>query len=129
MKNEILCNVFIPLKEDSWVLIKTNKSTYSLRYGGYRREDGFIVFFDYEELASPFESCMVIEVYSDDYWLFILLENDGVISAGEVDISFSGETRLGVQFEKVADFDNGFFGSEDLFKLTTGESGKSVKQI
>ncbi len=128
MKNETLKRVFSPLKEEDWCLIKTDEHVYSLRYGGYRREDGVIAYSNYRVIESPFEDMIIKEVYSDDHWLFILVDNDGVLSAGTVDISLSGETSLGVQFEKVSDFDKGFFESDDLVRLSTDESGWSVKQ-
>jgi hypothetical protein len=127
MKNEKLSNVFIPLKDNDWFLIKTDSNTYSLRFGGYKIEHGVIDFSKYEDLQTPFSDHMIKNVYSDDYWMFILLDNDGVISAGEVDISISGKTKLGVQFEKVSDFDEGFFGSRDLFELINEASGWSIK--
>ena len=56
-----------------------------------------------------------------------MVDNGGVISVGEVDINFSGETKLGVEFENVFDFDEGFFSTDNLFDLTTGDDGWSKK--
>lgn len=127
MKEEIVEHIFSPLKEEDWILIKTNQGVYSLRFGGYKKENEIIQIFDYEELTFPYKGYKIKEVYSDDYWVFILLENEKIISFGEIDISFSGETKLGVQFESISDFDDGFFESGDLFTLTTGENGWSKR--
>ena len=127
MREEIIECVFKPLKEDDWYLIKTDKGTYSLRLGGYKREDEPLQIFDYEEISCPYKGVKIKDIYSDDFWVFIILENGGVIASGETDISFSGETTLGVQFENVDDYDKGFFESEELFYLTTSENGWSKK--
>ena len=115
------------MKEDDWFLIKTNKETYTLRLGGYKREDIPPQIFDFEEMNCPFRGLKVKDVYSDDFWVFIILENGGVIASGETDINFSGETTLGVQFENIDDYDKGFFESDELFYLTTSENGWSKK--
>lgn len=128
MRGEIVQCIFNPVKKDDWVVLKTNQNAYTLRLGGYKKESDPIQIFDFEELSFPFKGCEIREVYTDDFWVFILLDNGGVISSGEVDINFSGETKLGVQFEKVSDFDKDFFESVDLFKLSTAETGWSVKQ-
>lgn len=127
MREEIIECVFKPLKEDDWYLIKTDKGTYSLRLGGYKREDVPLQIFDYEEISCPYKGIKIKDIYSDDFWVFIILENGGVIASGETDISFSGETTLGVQFENIDDYDKGFFESEKLFYLTTSENGWSKK--
>ena len=127
MKGETIQCIFYPTRKDDWVVLKTNGGSYTLRLGGYRKETDFIQIFEFDEIPFPFKGRTVKEVYSDDFWVYIVLDNGGVVSSGEVDISTSGETRLGVQFERITDFDNGFFDSDSLFKLVTDETGWSVK--
>lgn len=128
MKNEILINVFTPLKDEDWVLLETNKAIYSLRLSGYRKESIKVDFLNYKELPFPFKDYLITDVLSDGHWMFILLENDGVISCGEIDISFGGEIIRGVDFETRSGFEKGFFESGDLHIVITGNDGWSVAQ-
>jgi hypothetical protein len=129
MKNEILNHIYSPIQAGDWMLVKTNKGIYSLRLGGYRMEKEQVLVSAYEELYLPFKGFRIEKVYSDDYWMFILLENNSVISCGDVDISLAGEIKRGVEFEHVDNFDVGFFASEYLHQLVTGSDGWSKKDI
>jgi hypothetical protein len=127
MKGEIVQCIFKPVKKDDWVVLKTVQNTYTLRLGGYKKETGSIQILDFEETTFPFKGCKIVEVYTDDFWVYILLDSGGVISSGIVDMSFSGEAKLAVQFENISEYDKDFFLSENLFKLTTAETGWSSR--
>ena len=128
MQGEIVEAIYNPLKEHNWMVLKTDQHLYSLRLGGYRKEPAPILMSEFDEVPFPYAGWKISEVYSDDFWVYILLDNGGVISSGELFITGDGQTHLSVQFDLLDDFDTDFFKSNDFFKLKTGESGWSEKK-
>lgn len=125
MTGEIIINIYVPKKE-GWCIIEVDKANYSLRLGGYKVEEA--VNSDlYEIIDLPFQYKRVEEIYSDDEWVYIIVESGYVISSGWVDVDQNGIPKLGLSVSELNDFEDGFF-EDCCFKIHTDGNGNSVRK-
>ncbi len=82
MNGEEIIGVYVPKSGDGWVLMKTNKHLYSFRLGGYKIENLDTNLNNYEMLDCPFDGRSILNVYSDDEWVYVLAEGDAIIVSG-----------------------------------------------
>lgn len=127
MKGELVQHILSPLKKDDWFVIITNNNTYTLRLGGYKIENIKIRFEYYSQLFINLNSSKIKEIYSDDFWVFIILENENILSFGEISIDSEGDSVFGIQLDDYAEFKETLLENNCLYRLVTSENGWSAK--
>lgn len=119
MKTTLITRIFTPKNIDNWFLFEVNRNLiFSFRLGGIIKEiTQDIDFSDYTEIKEPdYVNVNIVKIYTDDFWVYMILENGNVISSGEVSIDSNGHTNLGLIFEKISDFETDFF-DEDFSEI------------
>lgn len=97
MIDEYIRKIFVPESSDDWYLIKTEKSIYSLRLGGIKRENE-IDFFLYSELELPLLNKKIKNIYTDDFSLYFqTYEGDG-LKHGQNSISSDGDLNFSITY-------------------------------
>lgn len=127
MKGEKILTILIPKLEDDWVLVQTDQALYSLRLGGFKRVKPIESVDNYEIMPCPFKDRKIQNIYSDDEWVYYIVDGDGIIESGWTKVGLSGEMELGVKFSTLEDYGNKFFDSDDFFQLITDSNGESEK--
>lgn len=126
MRGEVIQNIFNPKNDEDWVLIETTQNLFSLRLGGFKKETNISQLENYDNLPFPYKNKKIKEVYTDEEWLYLLLEGGGVIASGWTDSNFSGDMRLGIKFSDIKEYEVGFFESDDMLKLKLGSDDWST---
>lgn len=110
-----ISRIYAPKKAEDWFLFKINESlVFSFRLGGIKKEIiENIDFSNYTEINAPdYVNVRLMKIYTDDFWVYMILENCNVISSGEVSIDSDGHTTIGLKFEKFSDFEADFFDDD-----------------
>lgn len=127
MIGEVIKNILSPKSNEEWVLIETDTSLFSLRLGGFKKE-GHIQYLDkYVSMHLPFTNRKVKDIYTDDEWVYILLEGSWIIASGWTEVNLLGEMKLGVKFSDRKEYEDDFFDKSYLSKLVVGLDGWSKK--
>ncbi|GAB2669369.1 hypothetical protein GCM10027036_23570 [Flavihumibacter cheonanensis] len=127
MVGEVIQCVYKPKREDlDWILIKTTNDFYSMRLGGFKKETNSISLIDYEEMEIPFKGGQVKEIYTDEEWVYLILNDGNIIVSGWTEGGF-GDMNLGIKFTSLSNYDDGYFQSPFLFKLIVGSDNWSQK--
>ena len=131
MNKEKVLEIYKPINIKDWVKIKTNRSLFSLRLGGFKLEesDNIKLSQEYKKVEFTSEgSTEVVKVFTDEEWLYIILANNIIIVSGWDQMDLLGEMRLGVRIDSISDYDEGFFEEdEDFFEIVMGHDGWSKR--
>ena len=125
MKGEVIQDIYAANDNSEWTLVKTNRSLFSLRLGGFKKENNFVGLEGWTEVSFPYKNRKVEEIYTDEEWVYLLLEESGVIASGWTSIDLLGNMRQGVKFSNIDDYEPGFFESTYFSKLIQGPDGWS----
>jgi hypothetical protein len=125
VKGEIIQKIYNPEKDAEWVFVKTNYGLYSVRLGGFKREQSIDSLLNHKEVEFPYSGRVIEEIYSDEEWVYLILSGDGVIACGWIDVSFSGDMKLGVKFTDTSEYEPNFFQASFFSKLIEGDDGWS----
>lgn len=120
MKGEVVQSIYNANNNSEWTLVHTNRGLFSLRLGGFKKEMNFVGLENFTEVSFPYKNRRVEEIYTDEEWVYLLLEGGGVIASGWTSIDFLGNMRLGVKFSNISEYERGFFDSNHFSKLVQG---------
>jgi hypothetical protein len=126
MIGEIIQYIYKPKDESGWFLIKTNQGFYSMRLGGFKKETGLVTLGNYEKIVMPYESGEVMDIYTDEEWVYLVLSNGNIVVSGWTEGKF-GDANLGIKFTKLNDYDDVFFQSKIFRRLTIGKDNWSQR--
>lgn len=130
MKGEIIQNIYNPQSDEEWVLIETNKTLYSMRLGGFKVENNIHLCNSdshWEKITIPFNPTEIKNVYTDDEWVYLILDCGNIVAFGWVGIEIFGDMELGIKFTNITEYESDFFESSSLYKLTVDSDGWSSK--
>ena len=97
MIDEYITKIFVPESDDDWFLIKTEKSIYSLRLGGIKREDEMDSFL-YSELELPLLNKKIKKIYTDDFSLYFQTYDGDGLKHAQDSISSDGDLNFAVTY-------------------------------
>lgn len=128
MLNEAVVEVLVPkCNGNNWVILITNVACYSLRLGGFKKIDiSSIDRLKYDFLEIPSAKNTVKDIFTDEEWLYIRLEDNNVIVSGWTLMGKDGELDLGIRFAGNREYDDHFFSSPDLYKVLVDSDGNSL---
>lgn len=98
MDGERIRALYYPINEADWFILETDRSTYELRLGGYKKSEPT----DLSNLLPVREypkDVLIAEVLTDDDSLWIRLSTDECIIHGFTSIASNGELSAQVRFE------------------------------
>jgi hypothetical protein len=128
MINDELLKVYVPLCDDSWFILETNKKYYELRMAGFNT----IPQFDkscYEVLFEFSDHVLVKEVYTDGENLYFRLSNNQYLMHDFANIDSDGNTSTSVSIipKEIIDEDFGesFSNDPEFRKLNIDQEGNS----
>jgi hypothetical protein len=127
MIGEKIANIYLPQSSDDWYLIGTERNLYSLRLGGFKKiADSEVNLANYSkhDLNDYFDKT-IEKVYSDDEWLYIILDTGQVIVSGWLSIDQDGNPSLGLSFKDLRDYEIDFFDG-DMSNIITDKNGDSI---
>jgi alpha-tubulin suppressor-like RCC1 family protein len=104
MVNEEILYLLNPHSIDGWLVIKTDKSFFSLRFGGIKKEN-VIDERLYEKEPLHFNNKVISKICIDDEWVYILCKEGEVLAWGLIDT----EGNLGYYLKKESDYEPDFF--------------------
>ncbi len=127
MRNENLKCIYIPKKNDDWVIIITEENVYTLRLGGFKLEnDVNINNSNYKRIDFKNKgNTKITEIYTDEEWVYLVLANGQIIAHGWVNVNFFGEMELGVKIQDRSNYESDFFDNDDFDSIELGPDGWS----
>jgi hypothetical protein len=125
MKGETLEKIYVSDKIDNWSLIKTNSGYYSLRLGGFKKENE-VSLENYSLLENNCNRKKIEAIFTDEEWVYIILDTNEVIASGYTKIDGKGNLKLGIKITEIKDYEEGFFQSNYMYSLLEGSDGWSM---
>jgi hypothetical protein len=96
-----------------------------MRLGGFKKENA-INLENYRLLENNLTGRLIEDVFTDEEWVYIILDTNAVIVSGYTNIDENGTLNLGIKIAEKKDYEEGFFQAEYMHSLVLGSDGWSV---